>query len=468
MTEAQAHCCDVNVQLDPLRIARLFPSFRDFVDDALFHPAWGYYSTGKVRFGEGGHYDTFPLALSPLFGRMLARYAYRFWRLAGRPVPFEICELGAGNGQLCLDTVLSVRAASTGAGGWREFARALRYRIVERSPALIARQQAILGPVADGVMWTHADLAQSDAPRRRFARCGLVFANEVLDCLAHHKIMPQAGNTPGVVFVIPVLDAATAALGGLPVMPGVFPGVAAVPRDALASVMCDARLRPDATFREVVLPLQAVPGLTEFVWGYYPELFAARRKFRPCFVCPAIPRMIRNVARLYDQSEALWIDYGETREFHLGTPASQRVFAGPPRSGATVYRAPGLDDITFLVDFSVLWTAARGAGSRVVFFGGQGELARRSGVRFDAHAVESIVQHHALDWMLAVIGIGPERSWRHTGLTWTKDGGTGVRIRTDAKRAVAEFLGRRKSNFKLMLLRSVRQRPQKRNRAPCL
>ena len=45
------------------RIARLFPSFRDFVDDALFHPAWGYYSTGKVRFGEGGHYDTFPLAL---------------------------------------------------------------------------------------------------------------------------------------------------------------------------------------------------------------------------------------------------------------------------------------------------------------------------------------------------------------------------------------------------------------------
>ena len=46
------------------RVARAFPSYRDFVDDALFHPSWGYYSTGVVRFGEGGHYDTFPTALN--------------------------------------------------------------------------------------------------------------------------------------------------------------------------------------------------------------------------------------------------------------------------------------------------------------------------------------------------------------------------------------------------------------------
>ena len=45
------------------RLARTFPSYRDFVDDALFAPTWGYYAAGRVRFGEGGHYDTFPLAL---------------------------------------------------------------------------------------------------------------------------------------------------------------------------------------------------------------------------------------------------------------------------------------------------------------------------------------------------------------------------------------------------------------------
>jgi len=66
-------------------VQRRFPSFCDFVDDALFHPRWGYYSSGHVRFGTGGHYDTYPLALSPLFGRMVAEYAVGAWRRAGSP-----------------------------------------------------------------------------------------------------------------------------------------------------------------------------------------------------------------------------------------------------------------------------------------------------------------------------------------------------------------------------------------------
>src|SRR4029453_10124780 len=130
-----------------VRLGRALPSFRDFVDDALFHPRWGYYSTGAVRFGEGGHYDTFPPALSPLVGRMVAGAARRLWMRVGRPRRFEACELGAGNGQLCLDTVATV-VTSAEAPTWRAFADAFRYRVIERSPALIARQRAKLGPLA--------------------------------------------------------------------------------------------------------------------------------------------------------------------------------------------------------------------------------------------------------------------------------------------------------------------------------
>ena len=72
------------------RIIRRFPSFCDFVDDALFHPRWGYYSTGGVRFGTGGHFDTYPLALSPLFGRMVAEYAFKLWHRRGHAAAFEI------------------------------------------------------------------------------------------------------------------------------------------------------------------------------------------------------------------------------------------------------------------------------------------------------------------------------------------------------------------------------------------
>ena len=434
------------------RIGRVFPSFRDFVDAALFDPAWGYYSTGKVRFGEGGHYDTFPLALSPLFGRMLAQYAFRFWRRAGEPQDFEICELGAGNGQLCLDVLVTVAESARGEPAWMRFARRLRYRIIERSPALIVRQRQHLGPLARRVRWTHADLAQP--PRRRLAagRCGIVFANEVLDCLAHHKIAPCRDRTPGVVFVVPALRPGTAALDGFRPVQGIRPGERAVRKADLARVLGEAGLRPCVSFEEVVLPVSAVPGLDDFLRRHYPEFFAARKRFRPYFACPAIETLVHSAGRLYDQVEILWIDYGDTREFHLGTAASQRLFAGPPRSGASVYRAPGADDVTFLVDFSVVADAAAQAGLRVKFFGPQGELARRSGVVLDDQAVELMAQCRALGWLLAVAGVGPERNWRHTGLTWSRQGGTGVGIRSDAKRAVAEFLGKRRSNFKLMIM----------------
>ncbi|HXQ22488.1 MAG TPA: SAM-dependent methyltransferase [Candidatus Acidoferrales bacterium] len=433
------HPLSITAPAEVRRIACSFPSFRDFVDDALFHPAWGYYSTGNVRFGEGGHYDTFPLSLSPLFGRMLVEYAYRVWRRAGKPAEIELCEIGAGNGQLCLDVIIWTYEQARHGRSWTRFARALRYRIIERSPALIARQKEKLGALSPHVTWTQADLAERAARGVPFAPCGLVFANEVLDCLAHHKVVRQPGGTPGAVFVVPTV---------------VGQGVesSSVPRKQLARALGDQRLRDRMQFREVVLPLHVVPGLRPFVRRHYPEFFEPRRRFKPYFACPAIEVLIRNAARLYRSGEMLWIDYGEWRDFHLKAREENRVFAGPPKSGASVYRAPGHDDITFLVDFSVVAAAAEAAGLRVKFYGPQVELARRSGVVFDRRARDLILRYRMLGWMLALVGIGPERAWRNTSLTWDPDAAQGGSMRNDVNRAVAELLGKRSSNFKLMIL----------------
>lgn len=432
------------------RIARLFPAFRDFVDDALFHPEWGYYSTGKVRFGEGGHYDTFPLALSPIFGRMLVEYAYRFWRRVGQPTEFEICELGAGNGQLCLDVLIWLTERARHERSWNWFNRAFRYRIIERSPALIARQREQIGTLCDKARWTRADLAERPASGAPFASAGIIFANEVLDCLSHHKIVRRHDGTPGVVFVVPVLRGhANGAVKPLRVVHA--GGVdAALPRRELVKALADDALRHQLNFREVALPVTVNAPLHEFLERHYPEFFRAQRQYKPYFACPAIEGLVRNAARLYGRSESLWIDYGETRQFHLRAAETRRVFAGPPRSGASVYRAPGLDDITFLVDFSVVSKAAHQAGLHVHYYGGQGELARRSGVGLDRRARDLILRYRTLGWMLAVVGVGPEREWRHTSLTWGK--GKGGRMRDDVNKAVAEFLGKRSSNFKLMIL----------------
>jgi SAM-dependent MidA family methyltransferase len=438
---------------DVRRISRLFPTFRDFVDDALFDPRWGYYSTGQVRFGEGGHYDTFPLALAPVFGAMVAGCAYRLWRRVGQPAYFEICELGAGNGQLCLDVLVALDGRAGRAGPWQRFARALRYRIVERSRALIKRQHATLGVLAGRVEWTHADLSRRRVRRAAFAASGLIIANEVLDCLAHHKIVPATGGDgPGVVYVVPVLRGPKRprGRGRRGSVPGVQRGERPVPRARLARVLANRRLQRQLAFREVVVPLRTLPRLRAFVRRHYPEFFAPRAKFPAYFACPAIERILRNTARLYHTSEMLWIDYGGMRRFHLTSSENRRVFAGPPRSGASVYRAPGADDITFMVDFSVVAAAAQAAGLDVRFYGGQAELARRSGVQLNRRARELILRYRTLGWMLAVVGVGPERAWRQSGLTWK--GGRGGRLRADVGRSVAEFLGKEPSGFKLMIL----------------
>jgi SAM-dependent MidA family methyltransferase len=416
-------------------VHRRFPSFGDFVDDALFHPRWGYYSTGGVRFGTGGHFDTYPLALSPLFGHMVAQYAFGAWRRAGAPDAFEVCELGAGNGQLCLDTLLWTLERGRHDRTWKRFAGRLRYRILERSPALIARQRQQLGPLAESVRWNRTDPARGAPRGAPFATAGVVVANEVLDCLPHHKVVWRRAGQPAVVFVVPEL------------------GGRRLDRTALATAMAHPAQRSRVRFGEVLVPLGRLPHLATFVRRHYPELYAARPVRPPYFACPRVEPLMRHTARLYERADALWIDYGETREFHLRAPESRRLFAGPPRSGARVYDDPGHNDITFMVDFSVARAAARAAGWTVVYYGPQGELARRTRVALDREAVELIVRHRALGWMLALAGVGPERAWQRSGVSWSRAPSAGrVPVQRYVEQSVREF-GAERGAFKLLIMR---------------
>jgi hypothetical protein len=178
---------------------------------------------------------------------------------------------------------------------------------------------------------------------------------------------------------------------------------------------------------------------------------------RPCppyFACPDVPVLVRAVARLYDTAEMVWIDYGDLRPFHLRAPEHRRVFAGPPRSKRRVYDAPGRDDITFMVDFTVVADAARNAGLAVTYYGGQSGLAHASGVEIGAAAVDLIAEARAVGWLLDVFGLGPERAWRQGGLTWSRHGARGGALRAGIARDVEEFLGRRPTRFRMMALSS--------------
>lgn len=432
------------------RITAAFPSFRDFVDAALFHPEWGYYATGRVRFGDCGDYETYPDALSPLFGEMVAAYGFRLWRRMGEPARFEIAEIGAGNGQLCLDVVTEVVRRAGRGGAWEGFADAFHYRILERSPALIERQRLRLRGIDERVVWTRCDLSQRRPRHAPFGGHGLIVANEVLDCLAHHKILPSPGEVPNAVFVVPVVRPGVRARGvALPGIDGT-----ALTRAELDVFLTDPELGSVVRFEERQVPVSAVPGLEAHLRRHCPELFVEDHVFPPYFACPEFEPLLRNTAQLYEHAEALWIDYGAERAFHLSAGEEHRAFAGPPGSERSPYDAPGRDDITFLVDFTTVDAAAKAGGWSVAHYGPQSDLARRAGVRLDAAARERIVARRGMRFVLAICGADAHEPWRRGGVTWTKGRGRGGEsVRVDAGKALDEFSGAVPGQFKLMILR---------------
>ena len=150
--------------------------FGAFMQLALYHPRFGYYSGGRERSGWRGHFLTSP-EMDPAYGELWARAFAAVWEACGSPEPFQVVEVGPGEGGFA-------HAVLSAAG--RAFRDALRYRVVERTPALQERQGERLGGFE--VEWS-ASLAEV-AP----APFGVVFANEVLDNLPVHVVERREGR----------------------------------------------------------------------------------------------------------------------------------------------------------------------------------------------------------------------------------------------------------------------------------
>jgi SAM-dependent MidA family methyltransferase len=159
-------------------------TFDRFMEAALYGEG-GFFSAGR---GARRDFLTSPQTGS-LFGACVARALDAYWRTLGEPDPFLVVEAGAGNGSLARDV-------------WRaepDCLLALRYVLVERSPALRAEQRTrlpldppdeALGPF---VRRTDDDLvpaaaagpvfASLDALPALNASTAVVLANELLDNL---------------------------------------------------------------------------------------------------------------------------------------------------------------------------------------------------------------------------------------------------------------------------------------------
>ena len=91
-----------------------------FMEQALYHPQFGYHSTGQCQIGRHGDYFT-NVSVGPVFGRMLATQFAEMWEIMGQPDNFTVVEQGAHHGEFAHDVLTAMR----------EFRAKLRYCIVQ-------------------------------------------------------------------------------------------------------------------------------------------------------------------------------------------------------------------------------------------------------------------------------------------------------------------------------------------------
>jgi len=298
-----------------------FLPFDAYQDLVLYGSGIGYYAAGAHKLGAGGDFMTAP-ELSPVFAQCLAdECAGVLGTLGGG----DILELGAGTGALAAD-VLSALAR---AGRLPE-----RYRILEVSPDLKARQRARLAAldrsIVERVEWLER------LPDRPFR--GVILANEVLDAL-------------------PVSRFRTAAAGLLEL------GIASDDgRWHMAS-------RPaDPALSEAVRALDV-----DFAVGYESE------------ICLRLGSWLQSVTASLSAGIALLVDYGYSRREYYAPQRSLGTLAcfHRHRIHDDVLARPGLQDITAWVDWTRVAESAIAAGLSVAGYTTQSLYLLGTG--FDRH-----------------------------------------------------------------------------------
>jgi SAM-dependent MidA family methyltransferase len=136
------------------------------MQQALYHPEHGYYSSGRCAIGRQGDYFT-NVSVGPLFGQLLALQFCEIWERLGKLNDFVIVEQGAHDGQFAVDVLKFVQNRLP------EFFEALCYRIIEPFAILEEQQRRRLAAFGDKLEWGY-----SPEPFT-----GVHFSNELLDAM---------------------------------------------------------------------------------------------------------------------------------------------------------------------------------------------------------------------------------------------------------------------------------------------
>lgn len=159
-------------------------TFADFMELALYHPLYGYYSQNSLNIGKQGDFFTSP-SLGKDLGELIAVQLLEMAEILEGEEIFTFVEMGAGVGDFAGDVINYL------ASHHPDFCQQLRYVIVEKSPALRKHQQQRLQFYKEGgikITWQ----TWTDLRKQRLTGC--FFSNELIDAFPVHRVLLQTGK----------------------------------------------------------------------------------------------------------------------------------------------------------------------------------------------------------------------------------------------------------------------------------
>jgi SAM-dependent MidA family methyltransferase len=309
-------------------------TFAEYMRACLYEPGLGYYTSPGRKVGAAGDFYT-SSNVHQVFGRLIARELIRMWETMAAPAPFDIVEVGAGNGRLALDildTIGEIRPA---------LYEALTYRLIEAEPSLQESQRGMLTGHAGKTAWsTPADLAAG-----KLSLTGCLLSNELLDSFPVHLVeMTSAG------------------------LREVYVGAA------------------EDEFTEL-LDLPSTPELEEYLARLAIQLLAGQR----AEINLAAPRWLEDVARAIVRGFVLTIDYGYTAAELFAPLRKNGTLLCYYRHTVeeNPYLRVGGQDMTSHVDFTTLIRRGGELGLARVWFGEQYRFLMGAGMMEEMMLLES-------------------------------------------------------------------------------
>lgn len=334
-------------------------SFARFMEMALYHPGFGYYTAGARKFGAAGDFVTAP-EMTAYFGRALAAQVAQ---VMSSSAP-HLLEVGAGSGRLAADLLLELE---------RLGALPVHYDILDLSADLRERQQATLAAAVPHLL---ARVRWLDSLPETFS--GVVIANELLDAMPAHVV---AWREDGVFERGVGLDQQG--------------GFTWNERPASGALLAAA----EEIGRQCSLPL-----------GYESEISLAARAWSAEW------------GHRLQHGALLLIDYGFPRRefYHQQRGRGTLMCHYRHHSHPDPFYLPGLQDVTVHVDFTAIIAAADAAGLDLLGYTNQGQFLLNCGI-LDllateptattdyiraAGAINKLLMPHEMGELFKVIGIG--------------------------------------------------------------